>query len=182
LICLRWITADEGGGAPAVAFRGARKRASASPILYASVGYRHVGYSKRGGEKREKEKNMHYAATKFARGARTWAAVLAMAAAVGIAGMPEGQADEAQAKDLFKAMSDYLTAQKAISFEYDTSLEIVTKDNQRIALASSGTVTFNRPDKIRATRWGGFANVETVFDAAKVLHVHNWRHELIIDI
>jgi hypothetical protein len=91
-----------------------------------------------------------------------------MAAMVGMAGMAEGQADEAQAKSLFKAMSDYLAAQKAISFEYDTSLEIVTKDNQRLALASSGTVTLNRPDKIRATRWGGFANVESVFDG-KVL-------------
>jgi len=31
-------------------------------------------------------------------------------------------------------------------------------------LASSGTLTLNRPDKLHATRTGGFANVEIVFD------------------
>jgi len=61
-------------------------------------------------------------------------------------------------------MSDYLAAQKAISFSHDTNLEIVAKDNQKLAVASSGTMTLNRPDKARATRHGGFADVELVFD------------------
>jgi hypothetical protein len=73
-------------------------------------------------------------------------------------------ADEANAKSLLKAMSDYLAGQKAISFDYDSSLEIVGTQKQKIALASSGTLTLNRPDKLRATRKGGFANVEMVFD------------------
>jgi hypothetical protein len=80
-------------------------------------------------------------------------------------GAPLGaRADEAEAKSLVKAMSDYLAAQKAISFSFDTNLEIVTKDGQKLGLASSGTVTLNRPDKVRVTRHGGFANVEAVFD------------------
>ena len=74
------------------------------------------------------------------------------------------RADEADAKRLLKAMSDYLAAQKAISFGYDATLEVVTKDDQKLALASSGAVIINRPDKIRATRTGGFVNVETFFD------------------
>ena len=74
------------------------------------------------------------------------------------------RADEADAKKLLKAMSDYLAAQKAISFEYDAALEVVTKDEQKLALVSSGAVTLNRPDKIRAMRAGGFADVETSFD------------------
>jgi hypothetical protein len=57
-------------------------------------------------------------------------------------------------------MSDYLAAQKTLSLEYDSNLEIVTKEQQKLGLASSGAVTLNRPDKIRATRTGGFANVE----------------------
>jgi hypothetical protein len=61
-------------------------------------------------------------------------------------------------------MSDYLAAQKAISFSFDTDLEIVTKDGQKLGLDSSGTVILNRPDKIRVTRHGGFANAEVVFD------------------
>jgi hypothetical protein len=74
------------------------------------------------------------------------------------------RADESHAKALFKAMSDYLAAQNAISFDYDSYLEIVTAQEQKLGLASSGTLTLNRPDKIRATRTGGFANVELVFD------------------
>jgi hypothetical protein len=74
------------------------------------------------------------------------------------------RADEAHAKALFKAMSDYLGAQKAISLDYDSYLEVVTAQEQKLGLASSGTLTLNRPDKIRATRTGGFADVELVFD------------------
>jgi hypothetical protein len=95
--------------------------------------------------------------------AKMWAIVLAVALA-GIASMSIARADEAQAKSLFKAMSDYLAAQKAISFDYDSNLEIVSTQQQKIGLASSGTLTLNRPDKLHATRTGGFANVETVFD------------------
>ncbi len=73
-------------------------------------------------------------------------------------------ADEADAKRLLKAMSDYMAAQNALSFGYDATLEVVTKDEQILALASSGTVTLKRPDKFRATRSGGFADVEMSFD------------------
>ena len=80
-------------------------------------------------------------------------------------GTPSGaRADEADAKRLLKAMSDYMTTQKAISFGFDANLEVITNDNQKLALASSGAVTLNRPDKIRATRSGGFADVEMLFD------------------
>jgi hypothetical protein len=73
-------------------------------------------------------------------------------------------ADEADAKRLLKAMTDYVAAQKTLSFEYDASLDVVTRDEQTLTLASSGTVTLSRPDKIRATRAGGFADVEMNFD------------------
>jgi hypothetical protein len=92
----------------------------------------------------------------------------ATAAAVALtigAGIPSASvADEAEARSLFKAMSDYLAAQTAISFDYDSTLEVVTKDGQKLGLASSGEVTLSRPDKLRATRTGGFADVEAVFD------------------
>jgi hypothetical protein len=91
------------------------------------------------------------------------AAVLALILGLGT---PSGaRADAAEAKSLLKAMSNYMAAQKVISFAYDASLEVVTKDHQRLALLSSGTVTLNRPDKLRATRSGGFANVEMIFDS-----------------
>ncbi len=95
--------------------------------------------------------------------AKVWATVLAVAAA-GIVSMSVARADEAQARSLLKAMSEYLAAQKTISFEYDSNLEIVSTQQQKIGLASSGTLTLERPDKLHATRTGGFSNVEMVFD------------------
>ena len=50
--------------------------------------------------------------------AKMSAIVLAVAVA-GMASISVARADEAQAKSLLKAMSDYLAAQKAISFDYD---------------------------------------------------------------
>ena len=76
---------------------------------------------------------MHDTVLKLMRSIVAWTAVLAITA---IASMPAVHADEAQAKALFKAMSDYLAAQKAISFEYDTNLDIVTKDGEKLGLAS----------------------------------------------
>ena len=86
-------------------------------------------------------------------------------------------ADEADAKRILKTMSDYVGAQKSFSFEYDATLEVVTKDDQKLALASSGTVTLNRPDKIRVTRAGGFADVELSFDG-KTLTLLGKNHNL----
>jgi hypothetical protein len=100
---------------------------------------------------------------RFKRSAETWVLILA-AALVGMARISAGQADEADAKRIFKAMSDYLGAQSAISFDYDTSLELVSTEQQKVALVSSGTLTLDRPDKLHLTRNGGFANLEMVFD------------------
>jgi hypothetical protein len=99
----------------------------------------------------------------FTRSSKTCVIILAIAAG-GTASITVAHADEAQARSLLKAMSEYLAAQKAISFDYDSNLEIVTTQQQKVGLASSGTLTLNRPDKLRATRTGGFANVEMAFD------------------
>jgi hypothetical protein len=95
---------------------------------------------------------------------KRWITVLAIAPTLVASMVAAARADEAQAKGLVKAMSDYLGAQKAISFEYDTNLEIVSPQQQKVGLASSGTMVLNRPDKLRVMRMGGFANMEMVFD------------------
>jgi hypothetical protein len=103
------------------------------------------------------------------RGGRLFQAALAWATvlAATLAGTA-GQANEADARRLLKAMSDYLGSQKAISFNFDTNLEIVSTQQQKIALANSGALTLNRPDKIHVTRKGGFANMEMVYDGKTV--------------
>jgi len=94
----------------------------------------------------------------------TWPWLLALAMIAGAASISATRADETNARNSVKKMSDYMAAQKAISFDYDTNFEVVTKEGQKLGLASSGSMKLNRPDKIRATRTGGFADVEYVFD------------------
>ncbi|MEF0862186.1 MULTISPECIES: DUF2092 domain-containing protein [Rhizobium] len=75
------------------------------------------------------------------------------------------------AKDLLKAMSDYLAAQRTMSFHYQSSLEAVTPDFEKLQFVSSGTASLTRPDKLRITRTGGFADVDVSFDGS-TLTVH----------
>ncbi len=90
--------------------------------------------------------------------------VIAFSMVILVGASMNASADEADAKRLLKAMSDYMGGQQQISFDYDALLEVVTVDGEMLALASSGAVTLNRPDKIHATRHGGFADVEMWFD------------------
>ena len=80
--------------------------------------------------------------------------------AVGIAGMSfalmvissvgsTARADDDAAK-IVKAMSNYIGSQKSISLTFDTDIEVITPEIQKIQFASSGTVLMNRPDKLRA--------------------------------
>jgi hypothetical protein len=98
------------------------------------------------------------------------AVALALVAGLGLSG--GARADEAYAKHQMKAMSDYMAQQSAVSFGFDTDLEIVTPDHQKLTLANSGTVSLSRPDKIRAKRDGGFSNVEMIFDGKMLTLVH----------
>jgi hypothetical protein len=69
-----------------------------------------------------------------------------------------------EATKLLKAMSDYLVAQKALSFSYDANLQVVTNADQKLGLASSGTVALIRPDRVHTTRAGGTVDMETLYD------------------
>jgi hypothetical protein len=76
-----------------------------------------------------------------------------------------------QAQDaagILKAMSDYVTSQKVLSLTFDTDIEVITSELQKIQFTSSGQVLLSRPDKIRASRIGGYADVELVFDGKVV--------------
>jgi hypothetical protein len=73
-------------------------------------------------------------------------------------------ADEAGAKAKLKSMSDYLGAQKILSAKYNTDLEVITPAIEKITFSASGEVLLSRPDKLHATRTGGYADVELFFD------------------
>lgn len=92
-------------------------------------------------------------------------------AALGIALAPPAPAiaDEDDAKRILKSMSDFMASQTAVSFDFDSTLGVITADGQRLALASSGSLALERPNKLMATRAGGFADVEFRFDGSKLV-------------
>lgn len=92
--------------------------------------------------------------------------VLRLVALAGALAWPAGaaNADDDGIKELVKSMSDYVAAQKSISFDMQSTLDVVTTDGQRLGIASTGAVEISRPDKVRAVRKGGFADVELVYD------------------
>jgi hypothetical protein len=98
-----------------------------------------------------------------------WCLALMLALPAGLSGMPTAQAQDAG--KILKAMSDYVASQKVISAKFDSSIEVITPDLQKIQFSSSGDLLLSRPDKLRATRTGGYADIELVFDG-KTATVH----------
>jgi hypothetical protein len=88
-----------------------------------------------------------------------------------MAGMSPASAADDDAAQILKAMSDYLSSQKTISATFDSSLEVITSDLEKIQFNSSGTLLLSRPNKVRATRTGGYSDVELTFDG-KVVTVY----------
>src|SRR6266436_6329408 len=80
-------------------------------------------------------------------------------------------AQSARADDparLLKAMSDYTAAQKSISATFDSDIEIVTPELEKVQFASSGKLQLARPDKLRVRRTGGYADVQLIYDGKTV--------------
>ena len=78
------------------------------------------------------------------------------------------RAEDGDAKAILKRMSDYVGSQQTIELSFDSSIEVITPQLEKIQFTSSGNVLLNRPDKLRAHRLGGYADVEMVFDGKTV--------------
>jgi len=89
-------------------------------------------------------------------------------AAILLAAAAPAFADADFARERFGEMSAWLGGQDAFSFDYDASLDVVTDKGQILTIASSGAVAMERPDRITATRDGGFASVAFSFDGASL--------------
>jgi hypothetical protein len=91
--------------------------------------------------------------------------VLAMAL---FASGSEVQAQQNDAKSILKAMSDYVSSQQTIELTFDSAIEVITPQLEKIQFTNSGGLLLSRPDKLRAHRVGGYADVEMVFDGKTV--------------
>jgi hypothetical protein len=92
---------------------------------------------------------------------RTSATTASMAILVASAAQSARAQDAAK---VLKAMSDYTAGQKSISATFDSDIEIITPELQKIQFTSSGQLKLNRPDKLRIRRTGGYADVELIYD------------------
>jgi hypothetical protein len=80
-------------------------------------------------------------------------------------------AQSARADDaakFLKAMTDYTAAQKSISASFDSDIEVVTPELEKIQFTSSGKLQLTRPDKLRISRTGGYTDVQLVYDGKTV--------------
>jgi hypothetical protein len=107
--------------------------------------------------------------TVVANARNVFAAVLIPAALSFFTCLPASAGD---AERILKTMTDYMASQKTLSLTVDTDIEVVTPELQKIQFTSSGKVILSRPDKIRATRTGGYAEIDMIYDG-KTLTVNN---------
>jgi hypothetical protein len=104
-------------------------------------------------------------------GSRIHTMIRLSAAAASVAVLSLATSHGARADDpakVLKAMSDYLAGQKSLSAKFDSDIEVVTPELQKIQFTSSGEMKMNRPDKLRVRRTGGYADVELVYDGKTV--------------
>ncbi|MGZ3460273.1 MAG: DUF2092 domain-containing protein [Archangium sp.] len=73
-----------------------------------------------------------------------------------------------EADRILRSMSSYLAGQKAFTADYDVDNEIIDVDGQKLQFSSSGSVAVQRPGRLHATRRGGFADAEFLFDGRTV--------------
>jgi hypothetical protein len=94
-----------------------------------------------------------------ARLARRLLATVALVVAV-----PAAHASADDAKAILKAMSDHVGSQQTIQLTFDSDIEVITPQLEKIQFANSGELLLSRPDKLRAHRVGGYADVALYFD------------------
>ncbi len=81
------------------------------------------------------------------------------------------QGQEGDARSILKATADYVSSQQTIEIKFDSDIEVVTPQLEKIQFTSSGEALLSRPNDLRARRVGGYADVELIFDG-KVVSVH----------
>ncbi len=90
------------------------------------------------------------------------AAILTLSATVALASFEARAQDDAKA--ILKRMSDYIASQQNFSVAYDSDVEVITPDLQKIQFTNSGTMLVSRPDKVWAERKGGYSDVALFLD------------------
>jgi hypothetical protein len=93
-------------------------------------------------------------------------AAIFLATLTALPAMAQPRASDAKA--ILKAMADYVSSQKTIELTLDSDIEIITPQLEKIQFTNSGEMLLSRPNKVRAHRVGGYADVALYFDGKTV--------------
>src|SRR4051812_49099762 len=74
--------------------------------------------------------------------------------------VPSGLAQDDVARRHLKVMADYVTRQNTFAVTFDSGIEVITSELQKIQFASTGQLLLSRPNQLRATRKSGSADVD----------------------
>lgn len=80
----------------------------------------------------------------------------------------DAHSNENTAKRILREMSTYVGSQKAIALSFDSSIEIITPQLEKIQFTNSGEALLQRPNRLSAHRRGGYADVHMYFDGNSV--------------
>jgi hypothetical protein len=101
-------------------------------------------------------------------GHRLRAASLALVFSLLAASAMAAEGINPDADEILQAMSKFLAGTKAFSVSVDASIEVVTKEGQKLQMVNSASVLLERPSRFYLTRRGKFADTEAVFDGKKL--------------
>ncbi len=78
--------------------------------------------------------------------------------------LASAESTEAEAMALLQSMSDYIGGLQSLELAFDSDIEVITPQLEKIQFSNSGTAVMVRPDKLRAHRIGGYSDVELIYD------------------
>ena len=77
-------------------------------------------------------------------------------------------AQENDALSILKRMADYMAAQQTLAIRFDSSIEVITPQLEKIQFTNSGQALLSRPNRLFAHRMGGYSDVALSFDGQQV--------------
>lgn len=90
--------------------------------------------------------------------------LLAFSIAMTFAAGVNAQEQQGDAKAILKTMADYVSSQQTIEFTFDSDIEVITPQLEKIQFTNSGEALLSRPNRLQAHRVGGYADVALYFD------------------
>ena len=92
-------------------------------------------------------------------------------------------ASEGDANAILKSMTDYVGSQTTIELSFDSGIEVITPELEKIQFTNSGGVLLSRPDKLRAHRVGGYAgSVVPAVDYLRALRIRRKLSQALDDL